>query len=612
MEDWVEATNILQKLMQLPEDAWAEITEGSGKKKATRIVSVRSEARRLVLALPAKGREFYAIIYGPTAASMLKEARAERNIGKLERIVRCFPITPAAAAAQDEIRRLRAQPGGPPVKTALRQPEQQDADASSLGTRWRHDTAQQAETVRILHEAAHSWQMGSFPRLSASVPLVATASLAGRATPVVIYRGPWGIHMVELRTGRLCWETPSDWGLDRLTRDAYKSTTVARWINYYQQVLHQSQLLRNSTVATLSTDGNQVYAVEDLPLPPPQLPDADSGRVAPLIARFRAAVRNAFDCNRLQAFDLTTGKLRWRLGGKSRPGQQPGVLEDAFFLGPPLPLGSRLYVLVERKGRLGLVCLSPARGEVLSVQTLARPGLALPADSNRRTWAARPVFADGILVCPTNAGAVVGVEPLSNTLVWAHVYKESKNFRTRPSGITDAAGKLVQLFREPEWNEAGPLLVSGKVLLTAPDSDRLLCLDLKTGQEFWSRPRQETDLYVAGVQGGKVLVVGQRRLSRLSLAGGETLWTLPTRTPAGRGVLHGTRYYLPLRDGTTGGAAGICVIDVDRGRVAGHIRTRNRETCGNLVFAEGVALSQTAVELVALDGLAGLLRRRED
>ena len=43
--------------------------------------------------------------------------------------------------------------------------------------------------------------------------------------------------------------------------------------------------------------------------------------------------------------------------------------------------------------------------------------------------AAHLAYADGILVCPTNAGVVLGVDLLSHSLVWAHSYRDGNSSR---------------------------------------------------------------------------------------------------------------------------------------------------------------------------------------
>lgn len=57
--DWAEACNVLQKLLEIKEDVFAEISrKGADGKPITALVSVRTEANRLVASLPAKDWNF--------------------------------------------------------------------------------------------------------------------------------------------------------------------------------------------------------------------------------------------------------------------------------------------------------------------------------------------------------------------------------------------------------------------------------------------------------------------------------------------------------------------------------------------------------------------------
>ena len=87
-------------------------------------------------------------------------------------------------------------------------------------------------------------------------------------------------------------------------------------------------------------------------------------------------------------------------------------------------------MLVEKMGELSLVCLDPGknavRGEnpVVWMQLLGRTPNQLVNDVGRRIHAAPLVYGEGVLVCPTNAGAVLGVDLLKHRLVWAYAYKD--------------------------------------------------------------------------------------------------------------------------------------------------------------------------------------------
>src|SRR5262249_43020275 len=158
-------------------------------------------------------------------------------------------------------------------------------------------------------------------------------------------------------------------------------------------------------------DGKYVYAVEDLQLPPhPQsnpIQQLNWGQ-KPAFGQFHDAMHHS----RLQAFDLVVGKLKWELGGR---GADKGGLGDSYFLWSQLPLDGKLYVLIDKQSELRLVCLEPPRQEHGSPalswsQPLADARDKLLLDVGRRMQAVHLAFGGGIVVCPTNVGAIFGVD----------------------------------------------------------------------------------------------------------------------------------------------------------------------------------------------------------
>src|SRR5579871_2697188 len=118
-----------------------------------------------------------------------------------------------------------------------------------------------------------------------------------------------------------------------------KSNAVHSWMHFYlqqgpQMGVRPAMVFENSTVGTLSTDANFVYAVEDLQVPPPSSPLGFElnrfGQVTPG-GSYSPEINDAVQHSRLEAFEIATGKLKWELG-------DPGVhneLSDCYFLGPP-------------------------------------------------------------------------------------------------------------------------------------------------------------------------------------------------------------------------------------------------------------------------------------
>ena len=107
-----------------------------------------------------------------------------------------------------------------------------------------------------------------------------------------------------------------------------------------------------------------------------------------------------------------------------------------------------------------------------------------------------------------------------------------------------------QSYMGDRWSDATATLADGCVILTPIESDQLFCLSLLDGKLLWKMDRGE-NVYVAGIQGGNVLLVGRKQVQAFKLADGKPAWSGPVllpqgSMPSGRGFLSGDRLYLPL------------------------------------------------------------------
>src|SRR5262249_28675961 len=147
--------------------------------------------------------------------------------------------------------------------------------------------------------------------------------------------------------------------------------------------------------------------------------------------------------------------------------------------------------------------------------------------------------ADGILVCPTNAGAVLGFDLLTHRVLWTSVYREeppAPKIEPQPwRGRRRIIGPTTPPNLDPVWQVTAPIIHEGKVLVTSPDEGSLSCLDLRDGTLRWKVKRQLNDLYLAGVADGKVLVAGKEEFRALGLTTGAQLWQVQTGVPSGQG-----------------------------------------------------------------------------
>jgi outer membrane protein assembly factor BamB len=458
--------------------------------------------------------------------------------------------------------------------------------------KWTQSTIRQEQTRQWVDQAIKFQQeRRRQPVLPAFFPIATAIGPEKNRRPLVIFRSFFGVHAVDITTGKLVWEQDADFSVDNLVnaqRSGGKLVQLNQWLPMYQQAGQLNLLYENSTLGSLSTDGKLVYYVDDLALPPhPQFLMNFMWGGKPNLG----PLTDVAGSSKLLATSLESGKRVWQAGGF---GEKGGALADSFFLGAPLPLEGRLYVLNEKNSELSLVCLNPKDGKPIWSQRLGAAGTPLAKDTYRRMQAASLAYADGIMVCPTNIGIVFGVDIVQRRLAWAHSY--SLPPANQPAAPNQPAMRRWQMMldaaRTPQWRYCGACIEDGKVVFTAPDSDGVECLNLRDGTLAWKVARRD-DVYLAGIFKGKAVLVGKSACRALSLTDGKQLWQVETGMPSGLGAATGSRYLLPIQSRAGGDTPEICVIDLDKGEVHSRVSSRQREIVGNLLLFEGQVMSQT-------------------
>jgi outer membrane protein assembly factor BamB len=410
---------------------------------------------------------------------------------------------------------------------------------------------------------------------------------------IVVYRTLADVTAVSLKTGELLWRSSVvDESLIRLlnARSAESQARLARSISLHAATLEghlERRTYRDNAAGTLSSDGQTVFALEEL--------DGNSHVTSNV---FGASISRP--ANKLVAYDLAGGRLLWEVGGPR--GTKPAELSAMYFLGPPLPIHDRLYVIAEGQGVLQLMVLVQAPDR-LSVQidwsqTLIATDPPLTGHPLRRLSGLSPSLSDGVIVCPTSSGAVVGIDLARQVLLWGFQYQSSVRPESQSAPPTfdrmmQQEFQLEESDKSSRWMDSTPLIADGKVIITPRDSDRLYCLDLIDGHEHWQMSREDW-MYVACVIDGRVVLVGREGLGAVQLADGTAIDSLAEiqLEPTGRGVRVGSLYCVPTATGE------IATIDLRSGHLLARSKLAGNVVPGNLVAGTGAIVSQSAGELI--------------
>lgn len=663
-DSWEEVTQSLQSVLDGPDDTLVTVKrDGRNGREATAWAGVRTEASRQLGALPPHGREFYEAMYGPRARRLLAEARAKGDVHLVADVARRYAHTAAGAEATGLLgahhldrgryalaalcyERLLERPsahdlpavtlfhaalafrrGGSEARAAqawrllaakapaglrfgesdvgleeLRReigrgegPAEDGVPprAARLAAQWSRPTTREITVLDKLQSAERRHTEFGRPVLSGGRPVVA----GGR----VMMRTARGLRAVDLRTGTEAWEAPSPWSMEHMLAEPRFASNLDSWTQSYLDVSPQV-LFENTVLGVLGTDGGRVYAVDDLAVPPYRQNFGIRGRWQPQAAwpDFGPGLTEAAYHSRLLALDVATGRPAWEVGGHGGESDDD-ELSDTYFFGPPTALDDRLYAVTEKNSVLSLVCLRAQDGALVWRLPLAYPPSRLLLDPGRRIQAARPVWGEGVLVCPTNSGAVVGVDVLTPGLVWAYPYH--RELLTRSEAVlAGRRGRTTPAYVAAEWKAPTTVIDGGRVIFSAADEPSVHCLDVRDGTLLWKAARTADDVYVAGAIAGKVLIVGRQGCRALGVADGKQQWWLATGMPSGLGAASGDVYYLPIREAGTDKQPAVYAVDVRAGEVAERVPCPANQPPGNLLLGPEEIISQSVTAVTAYRG----------
>ncbi len=386
--------------------------------------------------------------------------------------------------------------------------------------------------------------------------IVVPAATPLRVGELVIFRTPCGVRAVRAIDGEIVWEVTHPDGRIRDVLQAVEEQAnqqlqpvdpenpdalAAMQRNLEMQTMTQSlimatslrnQLVRTNTTAQLAASATTLFVCEDA-----------SGTTADAQYRmmFRTASRDMSANNFIRAYDLKSGLFKWEIGGQTQTVAQPGgkgnLLAGFYFLGAPLVLGSRTYVLAESSEGIFLLQIAepaatgtaPANPRVVRSQLLTQPQFSSGDHPVRKHAGLVPSYAHGLLICPTCDERIVAVSAEDNAVRW--VFRYGGIIRRQELG-----GDAPVLFggRDPwdsgrvdldsRWTDSLPRIAGNNVFVTPRDSDELFCLDLQTGQERWKLARNQFHS-IAAIVDDKIILCGNRVVQAFRLDDGEPLWS---------------------------------------------------------------------------------------
>lgn len=591
--------------------------------------------------LPKEARESYAFQFEPTARRLLDNAVTAGALDDVQQVARKYFPTPSGASATFLValtqyergdyaaafltleRLKRLHPAIPEALTpalekmheelqnrlqAIADPPQQTLSESAwleqigwrlpagspsqnAGTNATAPLLEQNWTVpifsRLFQERetdaiSRSLEKGSEVYLPAAQPLLVGDSLITRTFGETI--------AVDTNTGKRLWVVSE-------SEYRFPSTVTAPLLHSGSSNTRAALRLffwHNRVAQQLSSDGERLFCVDGHDF---QVDLRQFARIPQLAGKGEDL--RYYPGSTLTARDVKTGRILWQVGKFpyvqkyidalfALPRGQQSVdetiftadeknLKETWFLGAPLPLHGRLYVIGETDGVLQLFVLESQTGNIITQQAFAHVQPSIALNLLRRAYPLFPSASGGIVICPTGNGLVTALDATTLVPIWCFSYvteqaapdgnRRMQNPRLGMQIMNINENNFRYLFTEGGWQFPRMIIDGQRVLVAPPDSAALYCLDLLSGKLLWEHTVERSDaLYVACVYDDKVFAVTPANLLVFNMNTGEEIAAHQSRfpsslRPAGVGVHSGNQYFIPFTEGL------LAVADLDNAKL---------------------------------------------
>lgn len=413
----------------------------------------------------------------------------------------------------------------------------------------------------------------------------------------IVFRTLRGVAVVDAESGKLLWETREGIspemiisGRGRTSSSSYSRFNRVRFrsgsSSYGTKGDHDpltSLLFRNGTYGNISSDGKRLFVIESHAVLSSQRPGYNYGD-----PEQRDPYRRSWTTNKLAAYDLNTGRPLWEIGGRKRNEPFDLPLAGYYFFSTPVADRGELFLVGEKDRQIRVFAIDAETGTPKWSQLIAYSDAKINRDMGRRWFTAQVAVKDGLLICPTTVGWLVAVDRLNHSVLWAHRY--SKTARVAPNRFGSNPSTMVPAMSlNSRWSPSAPVMTGGHVVYTPSEESTICCLKLLDGKQAWKIPKSDY-LYLAGVFGERVVLVGRKAVTAVSLTKGTTLWTLELQPadgrPSGMGVAVDGTYHLPLSTGQ------LWSIDLKNGKPQKKLYLSDpSRPLGNLSMYRGMLLS---------------------
>lgn len=348
-------------------------------------------------------------------------------------------------------------------------------------------------------------------------------------------------------------------------------------------------LQRNESAGRMTSDAERLYVVAETIDPNSANRRDETVQLRMVLGRDDVT---AAPIRELIAYEKTTGRRLWTVGGPPIEQRFGNELSSAWFAGPPAVMGARLYLVMEKDSVISLVCLAASTGQVEWQAPLVFPELSISRDPVRELLSARTMQYQGMLLTSTTTGWIIAVDTLTGGMCWAQRGPMQADLQMR---IPQAARRFAQIRmadmtpHEQTWRTEDPRLTENRILWSLAECSQLFSIDPMTGRVEWSEKAKEFTILLHS--DAELLVMASGRVVKaLRIPGMEEIWRQDrgpgSAVPVGHAERFGDRLMIPLSDGS------VEVRDLLQGKVQDVLsKVRFGKSAGGLYADAGGVIS---------------------
>lgn len=369
----------------------------------------------------------------------------------------------------------------------------------------------------------------------------------------VYIRAPGLLSAYQLSSGQHLWtrSLASEQSLARAPEPDYASVSFGIERDPIKEAMNSREILslhRNEMIGRMTADAERLFVVSQL--------NAGYGPgVSRGMIRIRGGEQASAGLWELAAYDKSTGRRLWTMGGPPVEEKFGNELAMAWLAGPPTVDRDDLYQVVEQDSSVQLVCLDTATGRLRWRVPLSYPEHHIGLDAARQLLSSQTTIRNGVVYTTSTTGWVFALDTVTRSMLWARRLKGNTQ-QSRQQRMMRNSGMFISdvALLSEAWRSQPPILLGDRLVVPTAESGQLLCVDAISGKTRSSSLSPSGTTVVLHCDAEWLIVASPASIVGLSSSTLKRVWTVKVpealSSPVGPASRQGDDLYVPLADGS--------------------------------------------------------------